>query len=97
MEPPSRRRGWACTTFLLAAASPSSHAFWTPASTSSPSSIRLRLNVFGGIGGEKDKQQQLPKDIKDAISKCRAAVQNALGDRISRMVRLRIEFTFASA
>jgi hypothetical protein len=95
VAPPSRRRGWACTTFLLAVASQSSHAFWTPASTSSPSSTQLRLDVFGGIGGDKDKQQ-LPKDIKDAISKCRAAVQNALGGRISRMVRL-IESAFASA
>jgi hypothetical protein len=82
----SRRRVWACTTLLLTLVPPS-HAFWTPTSTSSSPS-QPRLHVFGGIG-EKDKQQ-LPKDIKDAISKCRSAVQKALEGRISRMVRMHV-------
>ncbi|EJK53736.1 hypothetical protein THAOC_26762 [Thalassiosira oceanica] len=34
--------------------------------------------------GEK-AEPQLPKDVKDAISKCRGAVQKALEDRLSRM------------
>lgn len=40
-------------------------------------------NVFGG--GNDSKDPQLPKDVKDAISKCRGAVQKGLEDRISRM------------
>jgi hypothetical protein len=42
--------------------------------------------VFGGGGSGDRKDAQLPKDIKDAISKCREAVQKGLEDRISRMV-----------
>ena len=30
-------------------------------------------------------ESQLPKDVKDAISKCRGAVQKGLEDRLSRM------------
>jgi len=41
-------------------------------------------NVFGG-GGGGDKEPQLPKDVKDAISKCRGAVQKGLENKISRM------------
>ena len=44
--------------------------------------------VFGGGGSGDKKDEQLPKDIKDAISKCREAVQKGLEDRISRMVSL---------
>jgi len=40
-------------------------------------------SVFGGGGDSKDPQ--LPKDIKDAISKCRGAVQKGLENKISRM------------
>ena len=40
-------------------------------------------NVFGGGGSS---EPQLPSDVKDAISKCRGAVQKGLEDRISRMV-----------
>ncbi|KAL9184611.1 hypothetical protein ACHAXT_012581 [Thalassiosira profunda] len=39
-------------------------------------------NVFGG---SDSKEPQLPKDVKDAISKCRGAVQKGLEGRISRM------------
>jgi hypothetical protein len=50
---------------------------------------RLRpLNAaFGGIIGNKETQQQeqLPKDIKDAVTKCQQSVQKALSARISRM------------
>ncbi|KAL3770470.1 hypothetical protein ACHAW5_006649 [Stephanodiscus triporus] len=79
----SRRRGWACTTLLLTLAPPS-HAFWTPAASSTSSSSPNQLHVFGGFG-ENDNKQRLPTDIKDAISKCRSAVQRALEGRISRM------------
>ena len=40
-------------------------------------------SVFGGGGSS---EPQLPSDVKDAISKCRGAVQKGLEDRISRMV-----------
>lgn len=40
-------------------------------------------NIFGG--GNDGNDPQLPKDVKDAISKCRGAVQKGLEDRISRM------------
>ena len=40
-------------------------------------------NVFAGGGSS---EPQLPSDVKDAISKCRGAVQKGLEDRISRMV-----------
>lgn len=42
-------------------------------------------NIFGGGGGGDGKDPQLPKDVKDAISKCRGAVQKGLEDKISRM------------
>lgn len=38
------------------------------------------------FGGGDSNEPQLPKDVKDAISKCRGAVQKGLEDRISRMV-----------
>lgn len=41
-------------------------------------------NVFG-FGGGDSKDPQLPKDVKDAISKCRGAVQKGLENKISRM------------
>ena len=43
-------------------------------------------NIFTG---STEKDPQLPKDVKDAISKCRGAVQKGLEDRISRMVSIR--------
>ena len=76
-----------CATALLLVllTVPSAHAFSSPASTSLRST-RLHMigNVFGG--GNDNKDPQLPKDVKDAISKCRGAVQKGLEDRISRMV-----------
>jgi len=37
-------------------------------------------------GGSSGKQSTtLPRDVKDAVSKCRAAVQTSLGDRLSRI------------
>jgi hypothetical protein len=38
------------------------------------------------FGGGDSNEPQLPKDVKDAISKCRGAVQKGLENRISRMV-----------
>ena len=37
------------------------------------------------LGGNAKKLPQLPRDVKDAVSKCREATQAALRDRISRM------------
>jgi hypothetical protein len=94
------RRGWLWVTLLTIAAVPS-HALMTPtamsistsisvASLPSSSSTQLRMigKVFGGGGSGDKKDEQLPKDIKDAISKCREAVQQGLEDRLSRMVSL---------
>mmetsp|Transcript_13520 Transcript_13520/g.19947 ORF Transcript_13520/g.19947 Transcript_13520/m.19947 type:complete len:352 (+) Transcript_13520:246-1301(+) len=42
----------------------------------------LPMISFGG-GGKKEPE--LPRDVKEAVSKCRAAVQEALQNRMSRM------------
>lgn len=56
----------------------------TPFSPSQRATTSLHIgNVFGG--GDSN-EPQLPKDVKDAISKCRGAVQKGLENRISRMV-----------
>ena len=58
---------------------------------SSPRRLRPLNAAFGNILGNKETQQQqqqqeqLPKDVKDAVTKCRQSVQRALGARISRM------------
>ena len=44
-----------------------------------------RLSIGKVFGDNTTKEQQLPKDVKDAISKCRGAVQKALENRLSRM------------
>ena len=81
---------WLMTSMLLA--SYPAHAFQIPVVATTPitatASSRLSMiNVFGQ--GKKatteTKQPELPKDVKDAISKCRGAVQKGLEDRISRM------------
>ena len=46
-------------------------------------------NVFGGVGGTAKDLPSLPRDVKEAVSKCRAATQEALKNRESRMA---IEF-----
>lgn len=51
---------------------------------------RSEMSMIGsfGIGGGSGKNTQptLPKDVKDAVSSCRGAVQKALENRMSRMV-----------
>ncbi|KAL7536108.1 hypothetical protein ACHAXR_010183 [Thalassiosira sp. AJA248-18] len=82
---PCRRR-WIRTALLatVVVAIPS-HAFLTPTKSSSTStsipSTRVQMigNIFGSGSDEKDSE--LPKDVKDAISKCRGAVQKGLEDR----------------
>ncbi len=44
-----------------------------------------RLSIGKVFGDNTTKEQELPKDVKDAISKCRGAVQKALENRLSRM------------
>ncbi len=46
------------------------------------SSIQLSMI---SLGANNKQQDEFPKDVKDAVSKCRAAVQEALGQRLSRM------------
>lgn len=47
------------------------------------------LRIGNLLGNSSDKKNQqvppLPRDVKDAVSKCRAAVQQALQDKCSRM------------
>jgi len=43
------------------------------------------ISSFGLGGGNTSKQPTLPKDVKSAVSSCRAAVQKALENRMSRM------------
>mmetsp|Transcript_20335 Transcript_20335/g.44184 ORF Transcript_20335/g.44184 Transcript_20335/m.44184 type:complete len:382 (-) Transcript_20335:102-1247(-) len=81
-----RRKGLRITLLVAAALSIPSHAFLTPTPTT-PTTPSTRLQMIGNIfgGGSESKEPQLPKDVKDAISKCRGAVQKGLEDRISRM------------
>eukprot|EP00586_Coscinodiscus_wailesii_P013784 CAMPEP_0172496422 /NCGR_PEP_ID=MMETSP1066-20121228/87156_1 /TAXON_ID=671091 /ORGANISM="Coscinodiscus wailesii, Strain CCMP2513" /LENGTH=332 /DNA_ID=CAMNT_0013268719 /DNA_START=187 /DNA_END=1185 /DNA_ORIENTATION=- len=53
------------------------------ATTSSSSS--LPMISFGGGNSSSNKTPSLPRDVKDAVSQCRTAVQNALQKRLSRM------------
>lgn len=73
---------------LLLLVSDPAYAFNIPAATKTTpitTSSRLSMiNVFGQ-GKAETKQSELPKDVKDAISKCRGAVQKGLENRISRM------------
>eukprot|EP00804_Cyclotella_cryptica_P022614 CCRYP_009479-RA/>CCRYP_009479-RA protein AED:0.05 eAED:0.05 QI:162/1/0.5/1/1/1/2/0/367 len=66
---------------------PVHHAFHTPTAVtlSSASTASTRLSMINVFGGGELKEPQLPKDVKDAISKCRGAVQKGLENRISRM------------
>jgi len=59
-----------------------SNAFQTTQKKQSTQTHQM-IGVFGGGGSS---EPQLPSDVKDAISKCRGAVQKGLEDRISRMV-----------
>lgn len=47
----------------------------------------LHMISFGGVGQKSSgsDSKDLPRDVKDAISRCRAATQEALKNRISRM------------
>jgi len=51
---------------------------------------RSEMSMIGsfGLGDRNSKKSQptLPKDVKDAVSTCRGAVQNALANKMSRMV-----------
>jgi len=60
-----------------------SNAFQTTQMKQSTHHTHQMIGVFGGGGSS---EPQLPSDVKDAISKCRGAVQKGLEDRISRMV-----------
>lgn len=81
---------WPCILLLLIVAAIVPSTAFLPMKNKNllvPSSkLQMIGKVFGG--GDASKEPQLPKDVKDAISKCRGAVQSALGDRISRMVRI---------
>ncbi|KAL7509385.1 hypothetical protein ACHAXN_006386 [Cyclotella atomus] len=68
------------TLGLLSTVKPSS-AFKLPAVATTSTRLSM-INVFGKA---ETKEPQLPKDVKDAISKCRGAVQKGLEDRLSRM------------
>lgn len=44
-----------------------------------------RLYISNLFNNENDKTPQLPKDVKEAVSKCREAVQKGLENKLSRM------------
>ena len=46
-----------------------------------------KLYISNLFRGDTDKTPQLPKDVKEAVSKCREAVQKGLENKLSRMVR----------
>ena len=61
-------------------------------STSTLASLSTRqqstkLNISNLFNNDNDKTPQLPRDVKEAVSKCREAVQKGLENRLSRMVR----------
>lgn len=68
------------TLGLLLVVMPAS-CFQLPAAATTSTRLSM-INVFGKAD---TKEPQLPKDVKDAISKCRGAVQKGLEDRLSRM------------
>ena len=46
----------------------------------------LSMISFGvGAGSSSSPEENLPRDVKDAVSRCRAATQEALKNRVSRM------------
>lgn len=47
-------------------------------------SVNMILDIFNGSSDAK-KLPQLPRDVKEAVTKCREATQAALQDRVSRM------------
>lgn len=51
----------------------------------SSTSTRLRISNLLNNSSSSPQQPQLPKDVKDAVSKCKASVQVGLEKRISRM------------
>lgn len=50
-----------------------------------PSSTTLKISNFLNNKASQSNDIQLPKDVKDAVSKCRVSVQKALEKRLSRM------------
>ncbi|KAL7550631.1 hypothetical protein ACHAWF_013850 [Thalassiosira exigua] len=84
MHAPSRRWLFAMMLATITAAAAPCHGFLEPTSTSLRRTVIPHMigNIFTG---STEKDSQLPKDVKDAISKCRGAVQKGLEDRISRM------------
>jgi hypothetical protein len=69
---------------------PTIHAFGAPQSIKRPGR-NVGLSMIGSFlaggtsSGSTKSSTELPRDVKDAVSKCRAAVQQALGDRCSRI------------
>eukprot|EP00562_Extubocellulus_spinifer_P010889 CAMPEP_0178502558 /NCGR_PEP_ID=MMETSP0696-20121128/17568_1 /TAXON_ID=265572 /ORGANISM="Extubocellulus spinifer, Strain CCMP396" /LENGTH=373 /DNA_ID=CAMNT_0020131623 /DNA_START=48 /DNA_END=1169 /DNA_ORIENTATION=- len=60
----------------------SAHVFNTAGSSTSP---RFMISNLPGLGGSAGLEPSLPRDVKDAVSKCRASTQAALEKRLSRM------------
>jgi hypothetical protein len=76
----------AWTTYALLSTILPAHAFHSPTSAAAARTTSFtRLSMINVFGKAETKDPQLPKDVKDAISKCRGAVQKALEDRLSRM------------
>lgn len=74
---------FACV-LLLVLLSSCTHGFVSTTTRCHQLSRNYMISPFGGTSSNT-KQDEFPKDVKDAVSKCRAAVQEALGKRLSRM------------
>ena len=59
------------------------HGFQQPLSTL-PTASSTQLSISNLFNNNSNAAPQLPNDVKDAVSKCRAAVQKGLENRLSR-------------
>eukprot|EP00566_Odontella_aurita_P009850 CAMPEP_0113530622 /NCGR_PEP_ID=MMETSP0015_2-20120614/3047_1 /TAXON_ID=2838 /ORGANISM="Odontella" /LENGTH=430 /DNA_ID=CAMNT_0000429375 /DNA_START=155 /DNA_END=1447 /DNA_ORIENTATION=- /assembly_acc=CAM_ASM_000160 len=80
--------GTICTASAFVPSLPPSAALPPHPASKSRTSLSMigGLNLGGGGGSSSAKSEPtLPRDVKDAVSKCRQSVQEALAQRLSRM------------
>lgn len=76
--------GVGCLTIGMAFI-PSRLAFQLPYEPKYSHTLSMISNLFNTDNNNKKNLPSLPKDVKEAVSKCREATQEALQNRISRM------------
>jgi hypothetical protein len=74
-------------SFVILATANISHgfSFQLDSRTTRVQSTQPQLSMTLGMKGKDSGEVKLPRDVKDAVSSCRAAVQVALKNQISRM------------